>query len=171
MKKILIATPIFPPDLGGPATYAENLARELSAKGHKVTVLTYSRPRSSSSRDVFRLSKVPSFFPSGIKHLVYFFKAIRFIAKSDAVLVFDPFIVGVPVVMANYFFQRPLIMRVEGDFLWEMYSMRTRSEIALTDFWSKFETLKLNRKEKAIYRLSNWVFGRANFLVFSTSFR
>ena len=40
--KVLLATGIYPPDIGGPATYAQNLARELSARSVSVMVITYA---------------------------------------------------------------------------------------------------------------------------------
>ena len=40
--KILIATGIFPPDIGGPATYADKLCQHLPALGCQVSVVSYS---------------------------------------------------------------------------------------------------------------------------------
>lgn len=171
MKKILIATPIFPPTIGGPAIHAENLAREFQSKGHKVSVLTYGWKGKIVDQLSFRLWVVSSGWLPGLKHLVYFTKAFFLLARSDVALVFDPFIVGAPVAVANSFFGRPMIVRVEGDFLWEMFSARTRSELPLKDFWARFPKLELNGKEKFIYNLTRWVFNRADFLVFSSRWR
>jgi len=38
--RVVIVTGIFPPDIGGPATHAHDLAEGLRARGHRVTVLT-----------------------------------------------------------------------------------------------------------------------------------
>lgn len=40
--KIVLATGIYPPDIGGPATYVLHLAQELFAAGEDVTVVTYA---------------------------------------------------------------------------------------------------------------------------------
>ncbi len=40
--KILVITPIFPPDIGGPASYVPAVSASLVEKGHAVTVLTLS---------------------------------------------------------------------------------------------------------------------------------
>ncbi len=40
--KIVLATGIYPPDIGGPATYSSALAEQLHAKGHDVTVIAYT---------------------------------------------------------------------------------------------------------------------------------
>jgi glycosyltransferase involved in cell wall biosynthesis len=42
--EILITTGIFPPDIGGPATYVPTIAKALAERGHQVTVLTTSEP-------------------------------------------------------------------------------------------------------------------------------
>ena len=39
MKRLLLVTDIFPPDIGGPATFIERLALELSQRNVRVTVL------------------------------------------------------------------------------------------------------------------------------------
>ena len=40
--KILTITGIFPPDIGGPATYVPALSRDLGERGHKIAVVTLS---------------------------------------------------------------------------------------------------------------------------------
>ena len=40
-NKILIVTGIFPPDIGGPASYAKTVGQKLS-EGFKISVVTYS---------------------------------------------------------------------------------------------------------------------------------
>jgi len=37
---VLIVTGIFPPDIGGPATYVPEISSELVKRGHKVTVVS-----------------------------------------------------------------------------------------------------------------------------------
>src|SRR5438034_11554761 len=39
---VLMITGIFPPDIGGPATYVPTMASELVKRGHKITVVTLS---------------------------------------------------------------------------------------------------------------------------------
>ncbi len=53
--KVLIVTGIYPPDIGGPATHADDVRRALTDRGHEVTVLTLTdepRPRSAARRAV-----------------------------------------------------------------------------------------------------------------------
>ena len=39
---VLMITGIFPPDIGGPATYVPTMSSELVKRGHKLTVVTLS---------------------------------------------------------------------------------------------------------------------------------
>ena len=65
--KLLITTGLFPPDIGGPATYSKILAEELSIRGVRVAVLSFGLVR-----------KLPRF----IRHLVYFFKVIMYFFET-----------------------------------------------------------------------------------------
>ena len=40
--KIIIAAEIFPPDIGGPATYSQNLTTELLKRGFEIKLICYS---------------------------------------------------------------------------------------------------------------------------------
>src|SRR5688572_23171169 len=51
--KVLLATGIYPPDIGGPATYVRHLAAELTSKGMGVRVVAYS---DSKEMDMKRLN-------------------------------------------------------------------------------------------------------------------
>ena len=45
--KIVLATGIYPPDIGGPATYVAKLAEELPKRGCEVKVVTYGEMRNA----------------------------------------------------------------------------------------------------------------------------
>lgn len=167
--RILIATPIFPPAIGGPATYAKNLAEQLSARGFPVSVLTYGA--ATGSGPGISVRRVSSRIPSGLKHFVYFFKAFQMLSRSDVVLAFDPFIVGVPVACARFLRRTPMLVRVEGDFLWETYAERTRRDLTLAGFYRALPRLDTAMKERLVYALSRFVFRSAERLVFSSQWR
>jgi glycosyltransferase involved in cell wall biosynthesis len=58
--KILITSGIFPPDSGGPATFAESIAQEFILRSHRVTVVTLSELKKDHSKEEtrFRLVKI-----------------------------------------------------------------------------------------------------------------
>jgi glycosyltransferase involved in cell wall biosynthesis len=147
---ILICTGVYPPDIGGPAKYAENLAGEFLSRGHNVKILAY------------RLEKK---LPAGIRHCFYFSRVIFNIWRSDLIICLDMFSTGFPAVLAGKIFNKKTILRIGGDFLWETYVEKTGNLITLKDFYS--QKLKLSFKHKIIAFLEKFVLQNAAALVFN----
>lgn len=151
---ITIATPLFPPDIGGPAQYAEMFSRIWSSEGHDVSVVSFGSVRR---------------FPTGIRHLLYVCKLIPSLLKADVVYALDTFSVALPVVILGHIFNKKIIIRVGGDFLWEMYVNRTKEHVCLSEFYN--EERQFTFKESTIFDLTNFVFQYANRVVFSTEWQ
>ncbi|MDP3646373.1 MAG: hypothetical protein Q8R25_04780, partial [bacterium] len=122
--RVLIATGIFEPEAGGPATFAPKLAHLLTKKGWNVTVLTYSDvPRydfdASYPFKLVRVVRGPSTL-LGVNRIFncvrFFFAALRYIAKSDIIYTLDWFSVGLPLSLAAKILEKPYIVRVGGDY-------------------------------------------------------
>jgi glycosyltransferase involved in cell wall biosynthesis len=107
--KILLATPLFPPDSGGPSTYAKMLVDELPKRSIDVTLLKFG--------DVRHL-------PPVIRHIVYFFKCIHLARGTDAIYALDTMSVGWPAFFASVFLWKKFIVRVPGDHIWEQGRQR-----------------------------------------------
>ena len=152
--KILIATGIYPPDIGGPAQYAKNLADEFAKKGNKVKVLA------------FGLGKK---LPTGIRHLFYFCRIVLSLSKVDFIVVLDTFSAGWPAVLAAKIFGKKTVLRTGGDFLWESYVEDTGRMVLLGDFYNKLSKLPL--KQKIIKFLQNFVLKNCSVIIFSTEFQ
>lgn len=149
--KILIATGIFPPDIGGPAKYAKNLAEEFLRRGHEVKVLAYKTEKS---------------LPIVIRHCLYFFRVIFNLHKTDLIIALDTFSVGLPAVLAAKIFCKKIIIRTGGDFLWETYVEKTGNLITLKDFYSQKPMLPI--KHKIIAFLEKFALQSATALTFNT---
>lgn len=67
--KVVIASGIWPPDVGGPATHSPELAGWLAERGHDVTVLTTAA--SEPAPVPYRLEWVPRSHPPGLRHAEY----------------------------------------------------------------------------------------------------
>lgn len=135
LMKILIATGIFPPDIGGPATYAKYLSDEFSGRGLEVKVLTYAdSARSEAPVNVQRISRG---LPRGMRHLVYFLKVSKFSRDSDIVLVTDTVSAGFPVYLASFISRRPYVLKIGGDYVWEQAVVRWGVKDLLDEFLKK----------------------------------
>lgn len=153
--KIVVATGIYPPEIGGPAQYAFNLEQEFKKLGHEIRVLKFSEVRH---------------LPTFIRHLVYFFKIFSALHGADWCLTLDTFSVALPAVMAGKILGKKVIIRTGGDFLWENYVERTGDLVLLRNFyqtsWSKW-----NFKEKTVFLVTKWVLHHASLVVFSTDWQ
>ncbi len=153
--KILIATGIYPPQIGGPAQYAKELAEALRRAGNEVSVKTY---------------RLEHQLPTGIRHIYYFLKILPAVWRADAVIALDTFSVGLPAVATGRLLGTPVIIRTGGDFLWEGYVERTGDKVLLRQFYQTSRS-KWNLKEKIIFALSGWTLRNATKLVFSTAWQ
>lgn len=118
--KIILATGVYPPTIGGPATYVQNLARCLTAAGQDVTVLTY-QPKGPLTEAPWTVVTVPRTGGPFLRWLRYA-AALRKVARdADIVEAFSAVSVGVPLRLARL--KKPKkVLRLGGDFLWERYT-------------------------------------------------
>lgn len=152
--KIIIATGIYPPDIGGPAKYAKNLAEEFVRKDHKVKVFVY---------------KIEKKLPIGIRHLFYCLRLIFNLWQTDLILALDTFSAGMPAVVAGKLFRKKVIIRIGGDFLWETYTEKTGHLITTRSFYEKMPRLPL--KYKIIFHFFKFTLKNCSALVFSTDWQ
>jgi glycosyltransferase involved in cell wall biosynthesis len=117
--KIVLATGVYPPDLGGPATYTNHLFEEFSAMGHDVRVVTYGDyDVTSDDHRVCVVLKTGNVFARWWRYA----KALRVTTRdADCVLALSSVSVGVPLVLARL--KKPKkFLRLGGDFFWERYT-------------------------------------------------
>jgi glycosyltransferase involved in cell wall biosynthesis len=169
--KILIAAGIFIPEIGGPATYIANLSQELVKSGHQVTVVTYSDKDSyETDKDlpcaVYRIAR-----KNKLSNYYRYYKKIKEENKNeifDILYAFDHFSAGIPASWLAKKSNKPLIIRVGGDFIWERYLTRANDPVTLRQFYEKKLHLK---EEKFRFKLIKKVFKQASKIVFTTKFQ
>jgi glycosyltransferase involved in cell wall biosynthesis len=163
--KIVLATGIYPPDIGGPATYVQNLARELSKKSMEVTVITY---RKAVSGERLADSKWKIIYVSKRVPIVRWFLyawALRTHGRSaDIIYCFSSISCGVPLVLSRI--KKPKkILRLGGDFFWERYSA-LGGLMSLKEWYHSLDwTLKRS------HTFMHWLLKQFDVLVFSTEFQ
>jgi hypothetical protein len=154
--KILIATGIYPPAIGGPAQYAKHVKEEWTKMGHRITVKTFTKAEHA--------------LPSLVRHAYYFLKIIPSVVSSDFIFALDTFSVGWPATCAARLFGKKIIMRTGGDFLWEGYVERTRDLVLFKDFYSRGQD-KWSSKERKIFKIMKWTLRHVDLLIFSTQWQ
>ena len=121
--KLVIATPLYPPDIGGPATYAKILEEGLPGKDIEVELVKFS--------DVRHLPKL-------IRHYVYYRRVYKAARHANVVLALDPVSVGLPAMYAAKRAEKPFVVKIVGDYAWEQGVQRS----GLTQNLDKFVTEK-----------------------------
>ena len=144
--KILLATPLFPPDSGGPSTYANLLVDELPKRGIEVTLLKFSEVRH---------------LPPVVRHIVYFLKCLSRARGTDAIYALDPVSVGLPASLAAMLLGKKFILRVPGDYAWEQGRQRFR----VADEIDAFQTKKYNRSVERLRGIQKFAAKRATKIV------
>ena len=163
--RVLIATGIFPPDIGGPALYSQKLAEEFSGRGLVALVITYGK--SFQKSDAYLVIGVSRRWPFGLRQLIYFLKLFNQARKFDAILAFDSLGAGLPAVIAGKILSKRVIIRLGGDFLWEKFVESSCGTATLSEFYEK----RFYRNFPLLYRLINFTLRQAAVVAFTTEFQ
>lgn len=163
MKSLLITTGVFAPDIGGPASYARILGTHLAQQGIRVTVLTYSSVRShvSDSDLPFRVYRVWTGIPWGLRHGIYVLRAWIFAHSVDGILALNTVSAGVPAALAARLAGKPLVVRVVGDYAWEIAIQTGRTFLLIDDFQKTRKTGRIGR----LHRMQVWTCTKAKAVI------
>lgn len=153
--KILIATPLYPPDIGGPAKYAKALHEEYARTGHGGAVVAYGA-----------LEKA---LPPLVRHIVYFFRLLPQALRADAILALDTWSVGIPALYVALLLRKRFLVRIGGDVLWESYLERTNDLVKYSQFYRT--PRQLSFKERLMLWGNKRLASRADALVFTTRYQ
>ncbi|KKW19785.1 MAG: hypothetical protein UY63_C0006G0027 [Parcubacteria group bacterium GW2011_GWA2_51_10] len=148
--RIVLATGIYPPDIGGHSFYAQKLKEALEKQGHVIQLCLYGRLK---------------LFPTSIRHVAFGMKLLLAIRGQDAVIAFDTFSVAVPAGVVARITGKPTLVRAAGDFVWESYIERTHDFLPLPDVYRHRE--RWNLKERLSFRIIRWALAHVH-IVFST---
>ncbi len=143
---ILIATGLFPPESGGPATYSKLLLDKLPALGIEVKVLPFSTVRH---------------LPKVVRHAAYFVKCLRQARGVSIIYAQDPVSVGFPAYLAALLMGKKFMVRLGGDYAWE----QARQRHGITDELDEFQTKRYGLRTEALRSVQRFVVRRARAVV------
>jgi glycosyltransferase involved in cell wall biosynthesis len=117
--RVLIVSGIWPPDIGGPASHAPELAGFLSRRGHSVQVVTTAAaPPAQEAYDVAWVSRK---LPAGVRHLGVVLAIIRRARRADVVYATS---MTRRAAAGALLARRPLVLKLTAD---EAYERERRS--------------------------------------------
>lgn len=144
--KLLITTGIFPPDVGGPATYVPRIAGELTQNDWDVEVLT-SGTEESNREFPFPVRRIPGEFPARLWSGWGVLR--RSIRRADRVYVngleLDRYLSGRGC-------STPVVQKIVGDRSWERYRNQNRGQLDIDSYQSSLPP-PLSWLERTIQRM------------------
>lgn len=132
--KIILATPIYPPEIGGPATYTKELAERLQGK-HQLTIIAYTDV--SNPIPGTKLISISKRRPLPIRLLKYFLATLKESSLSDVIYVQNAMAAGLPVALVSILKKKPFVLKFVGDEAWERATQHKKTEKRLEEFLEK----------------------------------
>ncbi|MFA5359796.1 MAG: glycosyltransferase family 4 protein [Patescibacteria group bacterium] len=128
--KILIATGIYPPDIGGPATHISQFIDFIKDKEFNFKIITFS-DSDKGDINIFRILRKQNIFKKFFK---YFFCIFKNIKDIDIIYLHDVSMAGLAVFLAAFLFRKKYILRMGGDFIWEQAYQAHKTTLKYKDF-------------------------------------
>ncbi len=114
--RVLITSPVFPPDLGGPAVYVPSIGRFLMDRGHQVEVVAFCSDPEPQGHPfpVFAITRAP--LP--VRYLKAFVQVWKRAKHADVVYVNEH--LALLHVLAGKLRRKPVVIRIMVDGAWEI---------------------------------------------------
>ena len=155
--KILITVGIFPPDIGGPASFVPKIAKLLQENGFEVTIICLSNEKivDNESYKIIRILRNQNLMIRWIKTI---FKMISNGRNADTI-----FVNGLPMeaYIANLFLRKKLIRKIVGDWAWE----RGRNKGIINDSFDEFQKNKHNLHLEIAKFSRGWTATKADLVI------
>lgn len=114
--RVLVTSPVFPPDLGGPAVYVPSVARFLQEQGHEVRVVAFCSDPAPQGHP-FPVTAVTR-GPLPLRYLKAFWEVLKAAGWADVVYVNEH--LALLHVLAARLRGRPAVIRIMVDGSWEI---------------------------------------------------
>ena len=162
---ILIATGIYPPEIGGPAGFAKAFAGELTRRGDMVSVVTYGDER--TERGVgFSVTVVPRVGGALFRYLRYAYVVWREAKKTDIVFLQGAVSEGLPGTLGARLAGKPTLLRVPGDYAWEAYQQAPGA----TELLDEFVSHRHRGTVRLLEAIERWTAVRASLVVVPSTY-
>ena len=147
LKSITITTGIYPPDIGGPASFIPIFANMLTKKGIDVTVITLTDKKQDDFSLPYKVIRISRTIKKPFRDLLVIRAIIRYAKESDLIfsntLAFESFV-------ASKITRKKLVQKIVGDLAWERANGSGRFKGNLEEY--QIEPLDIKSKLTNIYR-------------------
>jgi len=162
--RLLIVTSIYPPDIGGPATYIDNLFRSLQHK-HQIKIITFLNTKKNKNTSHIQYIPITG---NALTRQLNLFKAVWSDShKADLIFVQDPFVVGVISLLVAIMRHKSCVLKFVGDVVWETAQSKGHNYLTLEKF---YETKKFNIKQFISLFLQRWVLANVKCIIVPSNY-
>lgn len=163
--RILIVTGIFPPDIGGPATYVPQIATALAERGHNISVVTLSDHPTASPQNLaldhdypFQVVRILRKIWKPWRWVKTTLTIVRLGRKAHVLFVNG---LAMETVLANILLRKPIVEKVVGDLAWE----RATAKGWVRDGFEEFQNRSYGLKVEALKAFRAWWTRRAHKVI------
>ena len=155
---ILITVGIFPPDIGGPASFVPKIAKYLINKGHNVKVICLSDKEHLTYKDDINVIRINRSSPIIFRWLKTIVKIYSNSKKSDLIFVNG---LGTETTIANLFIRKKVIRKIVGDPVWERVYNKNLIDESFDDFQKNNHGLSITLQKM----IRNWSINKSNLII------
>ena len=131
--RILVTVGIFPPDIGGPATFVPKIAKYFQDElNYEIEILTLSDNKNSNINDDFSVKRIDRNLPIIYRWLKTIFTIYKLGKNKDLIFVNG---LGTEATIANIFMNKKIIRKIVGDPVWE----RAYSKAKISESFDEFQ--------------------------------
>jgi len=155
---ILITVGIFPPDIGGPASFVPKISKYLINKGHNVKIICLSDKEHLDYKDEFSVIRINRNLPIISRWVKTIVKIYNVSKKSDLIFVNG---LGTEATIANLFSRKKVIRKIVGDPVWErVYNKKLINE-SFDDFQENKHGIFISLQKI----IRNWSINKSNLII------
>jgi len=158
--KIVIAAGIYPPDIGGPATYSQTIAREFGKRNIETKIICYSDKKGD---DVVRILRK---YPLLIRYFLYFRNLFKLAKGADVIYAQGPLSAGLPTMWTSKILRKKFVVKIVGDYAWE----QGVNQFGVKDLIEEFQNKKYNSKVERIRKIQKKVVRSADKVIVPSEF-
>ena len=155
---ILITVGIFPPDIGGPASFVPKIAKYLINKGHNVKIICLSDKEHLTYKDDINVIRINRNSPIIFRWLKTIVKIYSNSKKSDLIFVNG---LGTETTIANLFIRKKVIRKIVGDPVWERVYNKNLVDESFDDFQENNHGLSISLQKM----IRNWSINKSNLII------
>ena len=155
---ILITAGIFPPDIGGPASFVPKISNFLIENGHNVKIICLAEVENNHTEDNLDVIRIKRSNSLPIRWVKTIYQIVKNGKKSDLIFVNG---LGIESTIANLLLKKQLIRKIVGDPVWE----RAYNQKKTTESFDEFQNNKHSFLIEVQKLLRNWSINSAEIVI------